>query len=175
VSTYSRTGAKMVRIVSNRLLFADFVPIRNLTHRCRPVASRGISTALDRPGTVDCRMARSNVPHGPRTQRPNIEHSFSPAVRRYERCPGDQPQALELTLQTEDPNRASRLGDADVLPAVGRFRVINIDTYDIPQRRTMPRRRLVMPVANDRRCGDRREAKPGVDGLLRLVLADDWQ
>jgi hypothetical protein len=42
-------------------------------------------------------------------------------------------------------------------------------------RRRLPRRQLVLPVAIERRRGNRREGVLGSDGLRRIVLADDWR
>jgi hypothetical protein len=61
------------------------------------------------------------------------------------------------------------------LPAIGGLRLIALDPPAIPQRRRAPRRRLVSALFIERRRSDRRENRPGIDGLLRTVLADHWE
>ncbi len=78
-------------------------------------------------------------------------------------------------MQTEDPNCSSCNAEAAVLQTVGQLRLATLDGDKAPQRRRTPRRRLVAPVLTDRRRADRRHTMPGVDGLLRTVLADDWR
>ena len=75
----------------------------------------------------------------------------------------------------DDSSRIERRTNGAAFPAVAALRIIPLEQPSIPQRRTSPRRRLVEAVAFDRRRRDRRNAKPGIDGLLRMVLADDWQ
>jgi hypothetical protein len=55
------------------------------------------------------------------------------------------------------------------------LRLVALEPSAPPQHRRLPRRRIVMVVTVERRRGDRRRAKPGIDGLLRTVLADGWQ
>jgi hypothetical protein len=78
-------------------------------------------------------------------------------------------------VQAEDPDSITQTGEAAALPAIGELRLIALDAPDEPQRRFGPRRRLIASVFLERRRADRRRAKPGVDGLLRMVLADGWQ
>jgi hypothetical protein len=44
-----------------------------------------------------------------------------------------------------------------------------------PQRRSGPRRRVIATVRYECSQVDRRRSKLGIDGLLRMVLADIWQ
>ncbi len=78
-------------------------------------------------------------------------------------------------MHIEDPDRDSRSSGTPHHHPVGELRLIALDEASIPQRRRTPRRRLVMPVAADRRRTERRRTMPGVDGLMRTVLADDWR
>ena len=54
------------------------------------------------------------------------------------------------------------------------LRVAALHAAEVPQRRRAPRRQTVEPVAHERRNADRRQRRPGLDGLLRLVLSDNW-
>jgi len=78
-------------------------------------------------------------------------------------------------VRAEDPDSIIKTGDNAELPAIGELRLIALHASDEPQRRFGPRRRIVAAVQNERRRADRRRAKPGIDGLLRMVLADAWQ
>jgi hypothetical protein len=78
-------------------------------------------------------------------------------------------------VQAEDPDSITQTGDSAELPAIGELRLIALDATSEPQRRFGPRRRMVAAVVNERRRAERRRAKPGIDGLLRMVLADMWQ
>jgi hypothetical protein len=78
-------------------------------------------------------------------------------------------------VQAEDPDTITKPGADAELPAVGELRLVALDAPNEPQRRFGPRRRIVAAVLQERRRGDRRRAKPGIDGLLRMVLADAWQ
>jgi hypothetical protein len=87
------------------------------------------------------------------------------------------PAELENAVQTDDSDGVAkpRAMPLPFVPAVGRLRLITLESPHPPQRRRTPRRRLVQAVSFDRRRADRRSAKPGIDGLLRTVLADDWR
>ena len=78
-------------------------------------------------------------------------------------------------MQAEDPDSITQTGDRAALPAIGELRLIATDVPDEPRRRFGPRRRIAAAVLQERRRADRRRAKPGIDGLLRMVLADMWQ
>lgn len=78
-------------------------------------------------------------------------------------------------MQTEDPDSINQAGRSAALPAIGELHLVAPDVLDEPQRRFGPRRRTVGAVLLERRRADRRRAKPGIDGLLRMVLADMWQ
>jgi hypothetical protein len=78
-------------------------------------------------------------------------------------------------VQAEDSDSITQTGDAAALPAIGELRVTALDDAATPQRRFGPRRRIISVVRDERRRADRRGAKPGLDGLLRMVLADAWQ
>lgn len=78
-------------------------------------------------------------------------------------------------MPTDESDDSAQTRTASVTPAVGRLRLIALDPADAPARRRAPRRRLVVAVGFERRQADRRRAKPGIDGLLRTVLADDWE
>lgn len=77
-------------------------------------------------------------------------------------------------MHTEDLKDAG--GGNHPEPARGGLRLVVLDdTPATDQRRRAPRRRLVAGCLVERRGPDRRRAKPGLDGLLRTVLADDWK
>jgi hypothetical protein len=78
-------------------------------------------------------------------------------------------------VHAEDPDSTIEAGENAELPAIGELRLVALDAPAEPQRRFGPRRRIVAAVLNERRRADRRRAKPGIDGLLRMVLADAWQ
>jgi len=78
-------------------------------------------------------------------------------------------------VRAEDSDSIIETGANAELPAVGELRLIALDAPNEPQRRFGPRRRIVDAVLHERRRADRRRAKPGIDGLLRMVLADAWQ
>ena len=73
-------------------------------------------------------------------------------------------------MQAEDPDSITQTGNSAALPAIGEMRLIALDASDESQRRFGPRRRIIAAVLHERRRADRRRAKPGNDGLLRLVL-----
>jgi hypothetical protein len=76
-------------------------------------------------------------------------------------------------VHIDDPNSAFSAAD----PAPSRLRhlrLVALADSVTPQRRRLPRRRTLAEVLLERRHADRRQAKPGIDGLLRRVLADDW-
>ncbi len=78
-------------------------------------------------------------------------------------------------MHTNDSNRFIDSAEPGVTPAVGPIRIVALHAPDgAPQRRRMPRRQIIATFAVERRRADRRQAKPGLDGLLRMVLADDW-
>ncbi len=77
-------------------------------------------------------------------------------------------------MHDEDANFVTPAGDA-ALPAVGALRFITLHAAADTVRRRAARRRSTKHVAFERRHGDRRLAKPGIDGLLRTILADDWE
>jgi hypothetical protein len=78
-------------------------------------------------------------------------------------------------MQTDDPDDFAQTDRTSRVPELGRLRLIALDGPPLPQRRRAPRRQLVAAVALERRHADRRCAKPGIDGLLRTVLADEWK
>jgi hypothetical protein len=78
-------------------------------------------------------------------------------------------------VEAEDSDSIIQTGETAALPAIGKLRIIALDTSAEPQRRFGPRRRIVAAVQQERRRADRRRTKPGIDGLLRMVLADVWQ
>jgi hypothetical protein len=78
-------------------------------------------------------------------------------------------------VQAEDSDSVIQDGDRAALPAIGKLRLTALDAAANPQRRFGPRRRIMAAVHHERRRTDRRKAKPGIDGLLRMVLADAWQ
>jgi hypothetical protein len=77
-------------------------------------------------------------------------------------------------VHTEDSDSVILKGLAAALPALSGLRLIPLNSGETPQRRRFPRRRIVARVHLERRQADRRRAKPGIDGLLRTVLADNW-
>jgi hypothetical protein len=77
-------------------------------------------------------------------------------------------------VYTEDSDDMEYVGETAALPQLAGLRLIALDARMTPARRRYPRRRVVASVVIERRRGDRRHAKPGIDGLLRTVLADDW-
>jgi hypothetical protein len=81
---------------------------------------------------------------------------------------------LEKIVHSEDPHKHLALRAVPLL-AVTPLRLVSIDVPAVPQRRRTPRRRVLAAFLIERRSGDRRETKPGIDGLLRMVLADDWK
>jgi hypothetical protein len=78
-------------------------------------------------------------------------------------------------VQAEDPDSITQTGENSALPAIGELRLIALEAPSTPQRRFGPRRRIVAAIMLERRRADRRREKPGIDGLLRMVLADTWQ
>jgi hypothetical protein len=78
-------------------------------------------------------------------------------------------------VPAEDSRSINQTGETAALPAIGELRLIALDAPEQPQRRFGPRRRIVGAVRSERRHGDRRRSTPGIDGLLRTVLADVWQ
>ncbi len=73
-------------------------------------------------------------------------------------------------MHTEDSQDAS--ADEQGAPArTGALRLVASNDISGAE----PRRRLVAGCLAERRATDRRRAKPGLDGLLRTVLADDWK
>jgi hypothetical protein len=87
---------------------------------------------------------------------------------------GDWRRTLGEHVLPKDSDRNTQ-GDAALLAAIGGLRLIALDALALPQRRRTPRRRDVGAFLVERRRCDRRQAKPGIDGLLRTVLSDDWQ
>jgi hypothetical protein len=77
-------------------------------------------------------------------------------------------------VQAKDPDSITQTSERTALPAIGELRLTALEAHSAPQRRFGPRRRIVAAVFSERRRADRRE-KPGIDGLLRMVLADVWQ
>lgn len=77
-------------------------------------------------------------------------------------------------VHTDDPDSIIDNGDFVGLPSLAGFRLIELDPLTSPARRRSPRRSVVAPILFERRRADRRRTKPGIDGLLRMVLADDW-
>ncbi len=77
-------------------------------------------------------------------------------------------------MHIEDPDNTSE-SSVRAVPDVGELHVTTLHESDVPQRRGMLRRRVVQPVAAERRKYHRRRAQPGVDGLLRTVLSDAWK
>jgi hypothetical protein len=75
-------------------------------------------------------------------------------------------------VQRDDSNAGFGAGDAGV-PAVGALRLITLHTSDDVARRRTTRRRISKQVGLERRRGDRRHAKPGIDGLLHTVLTGE--
>jgi hypothetical protein len=61
--------------------------------------------------------------------------------------------------------------DMTALPSSGDLRLVALEPSAPPQRRRLSRRRIVMVVTVERRRADRRRAEPGIDGLLRAVVA----
>lgn len=84
------------------------------------------------------------------------------------------PKLFGDIVHTDDPDSIIDDGDTTALPSLAGLRLIELDPLTAPQRRRYPRRSIIAPVLLERRRGDRRRAKPGIDGLLRMVLADDW-
>ena len=78
-------------------------------------------------------------------------------------------------MQAEDSDSIIGTGKTAALPATGKLRIVTLDAPAEPQRRFGPRRRIVAAVQHERRRADRRRTKPGIDGLLRMVLGDVWQ
>jgi hypothetical protein len=78
-------------------------------------------------------------------------------------------------VEAEDSDSTTQTGETAALPAIGELRLVALDVPEQPQRRFGVRRRIVAAVQRERRHGDRRRATPGIDGLLRMVLADAWQ
>jgi hypothetical protein len=81
---------------------------------------------------------------------------------------------LGAIVQADDPDSNIEPGANAALPVIGKLRLIALDTVTL-QRRCGPRRRAAAAVEAERRRSERRKAKPGIDGLLRMVLADVWQ
>jgi hypothetical protein len=77
-------------------------------------------------------------------------------------------------LHTDDSDQVNQSSETTTHPAVGPIRLITFHTSDELKRRSFPRRKMAAAFAIERRRGDRRRAKPGIDGLLRTVLAGDW-
>jgi hypothetical protein len=77
-------------------------------------------------------------------------------------------------VHMNDPDSIIDDGDSVVLPSLAGLRLIELDPSAPPARRRAPRRFIIAPVLLEQRRGDRRRTKPGIDGLLRVVLADDW-
>lgn len=59
-------------------------------------------------------------------------------------------------------------------PAIRPPRLVLAVAVPIPQRRRGPRRVIVAGYPFERRHADRRKRIPGIDGLLRTVLSDNW-
>ena len=78
-------------------------------------------------------------------------------------------------MQAEDSDGITQTGESAALPAMGKLRIIAVEPCQTPQRRFGPRRQIIDAMRCERRGADRRRAKPGIDGLLRVVLADAWQ
>ncbi len=78
-------------------------------------------------------------------------------------------------MQAEDSDSIIQTGETAALPAIGNLRIAALGAPEEPQRRFGPRRRIIAAVRHERRRADRRRTKPGIDGLLRMVLADAWQ
>jgi hypothetical protein len=78
-------------------------------------------------------------------------------------------------VQAEDSDSIIGTGKTAALPATGKLRIVTLGAPAEPQRRFGPRRRIIAAVRHERRRADRRRTKPGIDGLLRMVLADAWQ
>jgi hypothetical protein len=64
------------------------------------------------------------------------------------------------------------MSQADTAPDLGPLRLITLTT-EAQKRRHVARRRIRAEFAIERRRSDRRRT-PGIDGLLRTVLAGDW-
>ena len=78
-------------------------------------------------------------------------------------------------MQTNDFDGAIEADVQAVKPPAAFLRLVAVHASPVPQRRRAPRRQLVMSVAVERRGDDRRKRKPGIDGLLRMVLSDSWR
>jgi hypothetical protein len=78
-------------------------------------------------------------------------------------------------MQSEDFDSSRRKREGTALPAVAPLQLITLQEPEPQQRRRAPRRRTFAQFLIERRRADRRTAKPGIDGLLRMVLADDWE
>jgi hypothetical protein len=87
---------------------------------------------------------------------------------------GNYRRTLGVRLLPEDSDGIMQSTDVDKLPIVGGLRLVALNEPDLPQRRRAPRRRDISAFLVERRRSDRRRSKPGLDGLLRTVLADDW-
>ena len=79
------------------------------------------------------------------------------------------------TLSIDDIDNIQTHTTAASAPlSVRPLRVAALHAVEVPQRRRAPRRQTVEPVAVERRRADRRQSRSGLDGLLRLVLSDNW-
>ena len=78
-------------------------------------------------------------------------------------------------MHTEDWDSVPDSGEIAALPTIGALRLIALNVPTALARRRAPRRRMVAGIRIERRRAERRHAIPGIDGLLRMVLADDWK
>jgi hypothetical protein len=78
-------------------------------------------------------------------------------------------------VHTEDSDNFPQSADTVAPRKIGALRLLAFHLPAEPARRHAPRRRFITSVLFERRHAERRRGIPGIDGLLRMVLADRWK